>query len=827
MGPQFQKLADALSNERTALSADEPGTDPELVVVFDLVGSVDGFLRAVRDVEGLDFLADLVGEDAEPDDDFFQADKSGERTDKALRESLYMVMTNEGAVEEIVRLFDRWVDDPAAPFATGMAPLKDVFANLRSVRRWGPQDRVREVGLLNVWEETLKTVGLSGSARVEVELWYRNDPSHRAAAEAHVRNVITEGGGTVLRSIDLEDIRYHALLADIPHHEVETVLDRGPEAIALLTTDAVMFVAPTVPMAIDSPAPSSRTVTPFYLATTGLPRVALLDGLPLTGHNALAGRLIVDDPDDMTARYGAAPRGHGTSMASLICHGDLATSQLALTAPLYVRPVMQPNEIVSTQETTPPDEFLVDLIHRCFVRMFEGDGASPPSAPSVRIVNLSIGDPAREFARQLSPLARLLDWLAHKYNQVIVVSGGNHRMEVAASSDEIVGDLSDARSVVAKRLRDRSAVRRLLSPGEAVNALTVGSVHADESNQTLPDTVIDLLDEGSPASYSPVGSGYRRSVKPDVLMPGGRQVHTRPPPGADVTKLHPAPTESVGPGLLSAGPGPLGSLDSTVFTCGTSNSAALATRHLDLILEALADPNSEDGLPLFPDAQYHPVLGKAMLVHATSWGDAGQTLKRQLGLDGAGVRDDDARKELVKLLGYGPVDVGRILVADRIRAVLVGAGSIRDGERQTFRYPLPPSLIATKLRRRLTLTLAWISPVNPRSQKYRMARLLLSPPTDELSLARIDVPFNTPGRGTVHHEILESEKAVVFQSGDALEINVDCRVDAGKLERAVRFGVVVSLEIAGGTLIDLHQEVESQVRAEVRQPVRTRTSPQS
>jgi hypothetical protein len=43
------------------------------------------------------------GEDAEPDDDFFQADKSGERTDKALRESLYMVMTNEGAVEEIVR----------------------------------------------------------------------------------------------------------------------------------------------------------------------------------------------------------------------------------------------------------------------------------------------------------------------------------------------------------------------------------------------------------------------------------------------------------------------------------------------------------------------------------------------------------------------------------------------------------------------------------------------------------------------------------------------------------------------------------------------------
>ena len=62
--------------------------------------------------------------------------------------------------------------------------------------------------------------------------------------------------------------------------------------------------------------------------------------------------------------------------------------------------------------------------------MFEGDGDDPPTAPSVRVVNLSIGDPARTFVRRLSPLAKLVDWLGHKYNVVVVVSAGNHGLEV-------------------------------------------------------------------------------------------------------------------------------------------------------------------------------------------------------------------------------------------------------------------------------------------------------------------------------------------------------------------------------------------------------------
>lgn len=55
----------------------------------------------------------------------------------------------------------------------------------------------------------------------------------------------------------------------------------------------------------------------------GEPLVALFDGLPLTGHKLLDGRLIVDDPDGYESAYQARERVHGTAMASLICHGDL------------------------------------------------------------------------------------------------------------------------------------------------------------------------------------------------------------------------------------------------------------------------------------------------------------------------------------------------------------------------------------------------------------------------------------------------------------------------------------------------------------------------
>jgi hypothetical protein len=157
--------------------------------------------------------------------------------------------------------------------------------------------------------------------------------------------------------------------------------------------------------------------------------------------------------------------------------------------------------------------------------------------------------------------------------------------------------------------------------------------------------------------------------------------------------------------------------------------------YLDQSLGPLSTMSIADDLPQLPDAQYRPVLARGMLVHGAQWGTAGETLRRQLEIDGL-----EARKELVQCWATAqstPRDCSPVIESV---PSLSGHHPPSTGQRRTFSYLLPPSLSATTLWRRLTVTLAWISPVNTRSQKYRMARLQLAPPTTELGLERVEAP---------------------------------------------------------------------------------------
>lgn len=152
LAPQFAALRDAMTADRVSVSDATTEPDPELVVVLDLAGTVEAFSRAVVGVPGLEFLAELEEDDAEPDEDFHFVD-DGRTTAALVPETLYMVMSNAQAVTELISLFQRWQVNPEKPFARGLNPLRSVFGLLRAVRRWSPQDRVRETGLLDAWAE--------------------------------------------------------------------------------------------------------------------------------------------------------------------------------------------------------------------------------------------------------------------------------------------------------------------------------------------------------------------------------------------------------------------------------------------------------------------------------------------------------------------------------------------------------------------------------------------------------------------------------------------------------------------------------------------------
>lgn len=812
--PRFEALQQAMESGRAALG-DSPGEpDPEMVVVFDLVGTAEDFARAVSKVPGLEFLAELEDDDAEPDDDFHFLDQAGRRSDDTMSESLYMVMTNAQAVMELIRLFHLWETDQSAPFDRGLNPLRSAFHLLRDVRRWGPQDRVRETGLLRDWEETVQMIGgAQSSVRVEIELWFRADAARRTAAQAEVARLVEQAGGAVVHSAVVDGVGYHGVLADLPHREVRAVLAGGPQAIALLTTDEVMFVAPAQPMTLPSvqPAPDVTAPAPADAPPDRPPRVALLDGVPLANHSTLAGRLVLDDPDDIASRYTSDRQQHGTAMASLILHGDLSDPGTPLSTRLYVRPVFQPHPFVEDSETIVQGELLVDLVHRAFLRMFEKDGGREAAAPSVRIVNLSIGDPARVFVRRLSPLAKLLDWMAHRYNLLVFVSAGNHPITATVPADAI-SDPGALGKALLRHRREQALHRRLLAPAEAINVLTIGAVHADGWSGHLPDTVLSGVDSGMPALYSAGGFGHRRSVKPEILLPGGRSLFQRPPlvQGAAAVTMSSANATARGPGMLVAAPG--SSSITTAYLSGTSNAAALGSRTANQIFDVLEGLDAGTDEFAFPDPQYHPVLAKTLLVHAASWGPLQGTLRTALDLQGTAVR-----REITQLLGYGPVDPDRVASASRTRVMLLGAGSITDGERHSFRFPLPAALAATTAWRRLTITLGWLSPVNTRTQRHRMARLRFQPPQTQMGVTRRQANHDRVVRGTVQHEVLEGTDAVAFTAADALAIDVDCRVDVGKLERPVRYGLAASVEMATTVRADIHAQVRQQLQVRQRQ----------
>ena len=813
VAPQLQALRNALASDKTRLSDTTDEAEPDHVVVFETVGALANFVRAAEEIQGFDFISDFVGDGIVPDEDFYYLDDEGDRSEEQLPQSLYLVMANATAIDQLISLFDQYQENEAITFPTGMYGLKELFRCLHTVRRWGPEDRVRETGLLEAWRDDIDFYGPNGLVAVEVELVWRDSAEARnATADSALRIIDTIEGATVISAAAVESIKHHALLVEISRHKVQQLIDQDPNTIELLQVEDVLFLSPASQMNATLSAGSPTTVSVAQAPTpSGKPRIAVLDGLPLTNHEALSGRVEIDDPEDRARSYSQLEQyAHGTAMASLIVHGDLANHGPPLSSPLHCHPVLEGHEWAEVA-TAPKNALFIDVVHAAFQHLFGSNAA----APSVRIVNFSIGDSSRVFARRVSPLARLLDYFAVEYNLVIIVSAGNHPHISPTVPAEAIADEDQLNVATRQSLHSQARLRRLLSPAESINAVTVGALHSDSVGHIpLPDSVVDPLKNGSVAAYSPNGFGFRKSPKPDVHAPGGRAIYTRPVVGASSERvtLEPFDAPTVGPGLLVAAPSPVGSTDSARYTSGTSNAAALTTRSAHHLLEMLESVHAATDEPEFPDPQYHPVLVKTLLVHAAVWPEDANEWAAQLGANG-GTR----RRLLTSQLGFGSIVPSRLGSAAPHRACLVGAGTIRKDKRDTFRLPLPPSLSSAPGWRRLTVTLAWLSPTMPTTQQYRIAHLEFGNPGQDLRVKATQADHNANGRGTVLHQVMEGAVAAGYAHDHQLAIDVDCRVRVGKLPLGVRYGLAATLEVDPSMGIDIQTEIRQRIRSQVTQ----------
>ena len=807
LGPRFALLQEALEARRARLQAEAHDLVPEEVIVLETVGTVDDFIRAVEHVPGMEWLAEVEEEEVPPDDDFFAMSKGGERRpDKALRGRIFMVFTNKSALEQMLSLWHDWQSN--SPLPRGLGKWKTLFRQLRDVRHWGVQDRLLETGVLDDWRERVEY----GQEIVpcEIELWYRRNPEQRRIARNRTAALVEELDGQVVNEAHIEDIAYHALLAHLPVDRIRPLFDSLDNEVNLVQCEQIQFLRATGQMVSVLPGDDRDrdSQVPPEAESVGWPVVALLDGLPLQAHRRLQGRLIVDDPDGFELDYPAATRRHGTAMASLILHGDLAAGDPPLPRPLYVRPILQQDarDWRNNTETAPERMLVVDLIHRAVRRLFDGEGDIPPVAPQVTIVNLSIGIADRPFERFLSPLARLLDWLAWRYGVLFVVSAGNCPHTIVLPPGE-----PDDQEQVIRSIAADARHRRLLSPAESVNALTVAALHEDASTDPpAPGWRDPYTTAGLPSPINAQGMGYRRGIKPDLLAVGGRVVMQRAWNAGDRQNELRIYAGSGAPGQLVASPGTApGEQDATWHSRGTSNATAMVSRAcgwLYDLMEELRDEPTGEVIDTIPRA----VWLKALVAHGTEWGAAGAALTNILKNE---ADNRQFREYITRLLGYGAMNIDRVCECTARRVTALSAGALREDESHIHRLPLPPSLNGLRGYRRLTITLAWLSPVNPRHQGWRRADLWFSPPQAPLQVERRQADGRAAQRGTLQHEILEGKKAGVFVDGESLDIQVSCRASAGALDDEVPYALATTLEIAEELYIDLYDEVRSRIHA--------------
>jgi hypothetical protein len=570
------------------------------------------------------------------------------------------------------------------------------------------------------------------------------------------------------------------------------------------------------PLPTDEPGPDQPRDGGSPLATPHPePRLALLDGLPIENHRALHNRLIIDDPDAWATDYPANERMHGTAMASLIVHGDLERQSQPLSRPLYLRPIMRPDRRdfrSPRNEGIPHDACVPDLIHRAVRRLFEPQGTAPPIAPSIRVVNLSIGDPFRPFDGTVSPFARILDWLNWKYGVLFLISAGNHVQEITISksnADRSELDPAELATEVFAAVHRTAHVRRILSPAESINAITVGASHSDLTHGPFVAHRIDpYVGLSAPSPINSTGPGFRRAIKPELLFDGGRQLYNwEPGPDNEPAILKPDQQTTRAPGVRVASPGSIaGRLSATRYVCGTSNASALGTHACDKILDAIesfgnAIPSERIG-----------VLLKTLLVHGADWDEDSRWLSpifERLH------PNDNVKENLARYLGYGRPAVSRVIEGSDSRVTVIGTGELSKDEGNLYAFPLPPSLSAIRGLRRLTITLGWTSPINPQHRNYRKAALWVSSPESPLLLNRTCADHQAVRRGTVQHEVFEGEQAVAFVDGNIVRIEVNCREDSGKLVERIPYAIAVSLEVDEALAVPVYEEVRLRLQIPV------------
>lgn len=787
---RFDEAMAALGDQ-VQISASIHAADPQLVIVFEALDEqID--LADIATKLGIEILVEAESAVAPTDEFELISDKA---TNPYISSCLHAACVNQAAFNNLLSLWRAWRAAQELPY--GYSKLRDLFSHLKDVRPWGPQDRLRAID----WDEYFAGHIEDRMHHIEIELWYRLSHQKRLESKREVTALVEQAGGEVVAEAIVDQIGYHGLKCMVPTRVLRDLASGNFEAIRVVRSANVMYVRISG-QALPVVAPTVEVDGRFEDGMpSGDPVLCLLDGVPAANHPLLRGRVQVYDPDDLLERASVDEMRHGTWMSSVAVWGDRGTGEDPAARPVLVRPILTPAEDTENRvEELPSEELVPDLMWRVFRELFEGTRDQPPVGESVTIVNLSVGDPASPFETILSSWARIIDWLSYHYGVLVIVSAGNYRnltLSPITSADVVGLRGEDRRQAVLDAMARQRNKRRLLAPAESVNGVSVGAIHSDASVAAPRGYAIDPAD-GLPSisPVSPTGSGYRRSIKPDLAANGGRVFFRNGINAQEIIAF--TGISALGPGIRVATP----SQFQETHISGTSPAAALIARRAARLHDVVTEITA--GVPITRRQRASAI--KALLAHGTTWPHQCEhepiPVESAFG-NGAATRD----------FADGCV---------RNEAVVLFIGTIGANEEQELLFPLPDGL-NVRGAKRIDATLAWLSPVNWRHRQYRKAALSFVKPDG--SIPKLGTPAglssgaSTRGATTLQRQSWEMQSALASGQGANMRVRVKCYEQAGgMLGERIDFAVALSLWVAPAINVEVYSQVRDQVRARV--PIR-------
>ena len=829
---QFTELQSVFNREQAVLQISASGISQEKTLVIEVKNSVDKFYNAVSRIDGLEWLAEIDISDCNPEES----------------KHCYLLMQNERALNEFYSLWTQWKKFHNNPnnqgeckFKRGLTKFRDLFYEIENIRYWNEFDRLREAGGIEYLKQLSKQ---NTSVPVQVEFFYRSQVTERRNAVESFRKKVEQSEGYIIAESEcvIPDINYHALIAQISIENVQKIIQyyrsfsdsvtEGhsiPSEIQFISCDGVMAFASVGQCKVSTSTLDTENVQDSAnLPTPDLsPIIAVFDGLPVENHPYLSNRIMIDDPDEWASTYPVEERRHGTAISSLIIQGDLNNGLNPLSRKIYLRPILKSyNYDGEEYESMPESNRLgIDLIHCAVKRLFEGEGSTSAVCPTVKIINISVGDGGRPFSSSMSPWARLLDWLSVKYNVLFVVSAGNQDdFDYKMKKEHFQALPSEAStSELIKYLYGETWKHSLLSPAESINALSIGSIHEDSSEKVLHDKLKDPYSEQLPCIYSPFGFGYGRSVKPDLLYFGGK-MYVTVDEESDKYVYVIAANNDMKSGMKTAVPGILGDKYRTGFSKGTSNAAALLSRDLSICYDTLTNILSQKVSNEQYD-KYLAVLLKSMAVHGCQWGNnIPEILTASLKEMNPESSPRNIRPEITRWLGYGVPDIKRVNECTQNRVTFFHYGDIEEGDSHVYKIPIPEKLYKiTKLR--VTITLGWMTLPSP-LKEYRKTSLEYSLKNKGFSLTTNTVTNKQSKRGTMQHGIyMMKNTQTISRDDNNIEIYIDYpgKKYKGKINPSEKYGLFVTIEATEDIQYEIGEKFIYELIRELVEPIRVST----